>query len=238
MTMSMMQPYLFPRLSYFQLFHASQTFVIFDTPRMMIKGWVRRNRIYEPNNSEGWKYINVPLVSKSQNLRILDARIDNTREWRERIVNQLRIYEGAEFFSETMELFYDCVRVESDFIVDFIENSLHLVCAHIGLSNFEMLRHSSLDVGKERALSPDDWALETATALGKKTYINPEGGRQLFSAHKYKEANINLKFLRTFENDPSSKFQESQGLSILHSLMHLGKARVGNMVSQNYLIVD
>ena len=235
--MAMMQPYFFPRLSYFQLLHACQTFVIFDTPNMIIKGWVRRNRIYEPNNAENWKYINVPLVSKSQNLRILDARIDNTEKWRDRIIRQLSVYESSDFFSETMELFNDCVRVDSEYLVDLIENSLLRISGHLGLSDVNILRHSNLGFNKEQ-VSPDDWALETAIALGGKTYINPEGGRLLFSHRKYKDANINLKFLRTFEDDTISNPAEPQGLSILHSLMRLGQDHVSKMVASHYSIVD
>ena len=40
-----MQPYLFPYLPYFQLIHAVDSFVIFDTAQFIRRGWMNRNRI-------------------------------------------------------------------------------------------------------------------------------------------------------------------------------------------------
>ena len=238
MTFAMMQPYFFPRLSYFQLIHASEEFVLFDSANLIIKGWVRRNRIYEPNRQEKWQYINVPLISKSQNGKILDARIDSEKDWNARVSNQLNAYKSFDYFEETMQLLNDSFSIKSDFLVDLLEHTIRLCSHHLGLNDSKIIRHSSLDVKTGPNAEPDSWALDTALALGHETYINPEGGRDLFSLEKYNDANVKLRFLRSTNDQLSSKDKIVSELSILDSLMRLGQEKVGEMLRNDYLIVD
>ena len=59
MKISVMQPYFFPYLGYFQLIAASDIFVILDDVQFIDKGWINRNRILHPAVEKKWNYINV-----------------------------------------------------------------------------------------------------------------------------------------------------------------------------------
>ena len=50
MKIVIMQPYFMPYIGYFQLLHASDTFVLYDNIQYTKKGWINRNRIIQNNN--------------------------------------------------------------------------------------------------------------------------------------------------------------------------------------------
>ena len=82
-----MQPYFFPYLGYISLIKHTDEFMLFDPVQFIRHGWIERNRILKPG--EGWQYIQVPLQKHSLTTDIKDIKIDNTQNWRVKLLSQL-----------------------------------------------------------------------------------------------------------------------------------------------------
>lgn len=72
MKISIMQPYLFPYIGYFQLINAVDKFVILDDVTFIKKGWINRNRILLNNNAF---LFTLPVEKISQNKLIKDTKM-------------------------------------------------------------------------------------------------------------------------------------------------------------------
>ena len=69
MKLGIMQPYFMPYLGYFQLMHAVDQWVVFDTPQYIRRGWVNHNRVLTRGKDE-WKYIGIPVAKANRNTPI------------------------------------------------------------------------------------------------------------------------------------------------------------------------
>ena len=90
MKIGIMQPYFFPYLGYISLIKHTDEFLLFDPVQFIRHGWIERNRILKPG--AGWQYISVPLKKHEQTALIQDVQIDNSQNWREKILAQLGHY--------------------------------------------------------------------------------------------------------------------------------------------------
>ena len=91
-----------------------------------------------------------------------------------------------------------------------------------------------LDINKVNG--PGDWALNISKALNATTYINPPGGKETFDKTRFKEANIELKFLNINlipYNQRRSIFEPS--LSIIDVMMFNSKEEI-NSYFNNYTL--
>lgn len=235
---AVMQPYFFPRLAYFQLINESDTFVLFDSAQMIVKGWVRRNRIIDYSTEAGWSYINVPVSSLSRSQSIGDVLIDNTKEWRLRIRRQLENYSKAPFYSETTALVSDCLDIGAVKLVDLLDHAIRLTADHLGIET-KFNRYSNLGIEREGNEGPGDWALLAAKHCGASTYINPVSGRLIYDDSKFERSGLNLRFL---EDEPEIYSQNLKNflprLSIIDTLMFNGKDDTSLMLERGFQLVS
>jgi len=85
-TVSIMQPYLWPYLGYFQLLALSDVFIVYDDVNFIKKGWINRNRVL---GAQGPLLFSVPLQSVSQNKTIKDTALHQTYDkWRFKFLNR------------------------------------------------------------------------------------------------------------------------------------------------------
>ena len=85
MKIVIMQPYFMPYIGYFQLLHASDTFVLYDNIQYTKKGWINRNRIIQNNNVITFT---IPIKKDSDYLNIWDRQIADSFK-REKLCNQI-----------------------------------------------------------------------------------------------------------------------------------------------------
>ncbi len=90
MKVAIMQPYFMPYIGYISLIKHSDVFILFDPVQFIRHGWIERNRILKQN--EGWLYIQVPLLKSGRDTLIQDCLIDNSKDWKNKILSQLQIY--------------------------------------------------------------------------------------------------------------------------------------------------
>jgi WbqC-like protein family len=197
MILGVMQPYFFPYLGYFDLIHACDRFLLFDTAQYIRHGWVNRNRILHPTH--GWKYMIVPLQKHSRSTLICDVLIHEDPKWRETLIGQLDHYKKrAPFFRPTMDLVRSVISTDDSSLARMNGRGLEQVCAVLGIP-FCAEYLSEMQLELDPVHGPGDWALRIAQVVGATSYVNPVGGESLFNPADFHQQGIEL-VLRPFNN--------------------------------------
>ena len=97
MKIGIMQPYFFPYLGYFSLIKYVDLYILSNEVTYSHHGWISRNRILKPN--EGWHYINVPLIKNKRPVQIKEVQINNSIDWKRKILAQLYHYKKKLHFT-------------------------------------------------------------------------------------------------------------------------------------------
>jgi hypothetical protein len=215
---AVMQPYFVPYLGYFQLIAAVGTFVIYDNVQYIMRGWINRNRVLHQGRPQ---YISIPLAKASQNRRICDLAISPTGHWQKKILRTVRsAYGRAPHFNDAFPLFEAIVGQSQCDLVGFLEHSLVLLCAALGITT-RLVRASMLPAtdhlrGAERILA-------ICRHLQATDYLNPVGGRDLYASTDFDRDGIRLRFLSSIPPE----YRQHEGpyvpsLSIIDVLMFNG----------------
>lgn len=231
MILSVMQPYFFPYLGYFLLIKHADTFVSFDTPQYIDRGWVNRNRIIHQNRPEA-AYITVPLQKHPFDAAINQVEIDNAQDYRGRILGQVdaSYKKRAPFFRPVRELLLSCLEGETQSLARLNELSLIKTCEYLGLP-FNLQVFSRMDLQIDPVLDSGEWGLNISKAMGASRYINAPGGMALFDQKKFDDAGIDLRFLKIrFTPYEQKKPVFLEGLSILDVMMFNPPEKVLSML--------
>ncbi len=197
MKIGIMQPYFFPYIGYFQLIDAVDKWIVFDVVQYIERGWMNRNRILSPNIEKEWTYIVVPAKNHDRDELISEVRIDDASAWQDTIRGQLSYYKKirAPYYEQTVALFDEITTTRFDTISDLNVQTLKRTCEYLGIVlNCEICSNMSMDFSNVKG--PGDWAFEISTQMGADTYINPIGGVALFDNERFRDAGIQLKFLK------------------------------------------
>lgn len=230
MKLGIMQPYFFPYLGYFQLIHATDRYIFFDTPQYEKRGWMNRNRII--NLKEGATYITVPTVKAHQNTPLNQIQIAYHENWEQKILSQLDIYKKRAPYFETVRALVSSVFAKYDSIAELNIASVVYSCEYLGLAiDYSVFSEMALDVPTDCA--PDEWALNITKAMGYDTYINAPGGEAFFDKGKYSKANIELQFIQPQLAPYVQKIGRFEsGLSIIDVMMYNDPKEIARMMSQ------
>lgn len=234
MIVSIMQPYFFPYIGYFQLMHGCDVFVVFDDAQYIDRGWVNRNRILI-NGAPQW--ITMPVAAAPHGLPIRQREYLRQDRLARRLPQRLSgAYKSAPHFSRTMEMVEEILAYPNSNVADFNTNLLRAVASRIGIDTpivrtSEMATDTSL-VGGERRV------IDICRKLGATRYVNPVNGRNLYSAHEFGKHGIGLGFL-SCQAAPYPQFEDAcvPSLSIIDVLMFNGIPSVQDMLEQ-YAVHD
>jgi hypothetical protein len=213
-----MQPYFFPYFEQFRLIAVCDIWVVFDTPQYTRKSWINRNRIL--NRDKGWSYVTVPVKHTGLGTPINNALIDVGQDWREQVMNKLKVYQHeAPFYPRVRELVGDTLAQVHETIGSLNIAVLRAVCAYLGIGT-PFLVASELEIDLPRACDPGEWALHISKSLGADEYRNPAGGRFLFDEALYSSNGITLSY---HEHNPrtyhTGGFEFVDNLSVLDWMM-------------------
>lgn len=219
MKVSVMQPYLFPYIGYFQLINHADTFVFFDDVSYIKKGYINRNNYIVNGNK---KLVTLPVLKASQNKKI----------------NQLYFVENVGFFLKTIYLnykkskYFDCVypliekalTVPDKGIVNVCMVSTKLILDYLNIDKDIVL---SSEVNYSRDADAPAKVISICQTLNASHYINPIGGRNIYDKSVFDSENIKLSFLKTnFAEYKQNSEVFYPGLSILDVLMSCSKETV------------
>ncbi len=234
MKLAIMQPYFFPYIGYFQLINAADEFIIYDNIEFTKKGWINRNRILV-NGSDA--YITLPLRKDSDYLNVNERFLADT--WkieRKKLLNRINeAYKKSPQFETIYPLIEKCLLFDDDNLFDFIYNSLDVIREYL---NITTKFHISSDIEIDHSLKADKKIIAMCRAVGASTYINPIGGRELYSKNEFKRNAIDLLFLNTKE----IKYKQFENefiphLSIIDVLMFNSKDRIQTYLNNYYILL-
>ena len=225
MKLAIMQPYFFPYLGYFQLIHSTDKFILFDDVQYIRRGWINRNRILKPE--DGVQYITMPIVEHSRDTLIKNIKISNDSEWKFKIIRQLEHYKKkAPFYNQTMQLITACFDNNEKNIALFNASCLRAVCDYIGMDcSIEI--SSNMNFNYSNVNDAGEWALRICDQLKASEYINPCGGKNLFSEEKFSVNGIKLNFI--YPNLPEYNQRRNSfeaGLSIIDMMMNVSPENI------------
>ena len=175
MKLGIMQPYFLPYIGYWQLINAVDKFVLLDDVNYIMRGYINRNSILVNGREHRFT---IPVRQASQNKLIKDTKFAFPDEEKNKFL--LMIHQIVEF--------------EQEDITQYIHNSLTIIMNYLGIET--KIYHSS-QIPKNNDLHGQDRILEICRQLRSDVYINPCGGRKLYSSDEFEKNGIRLYFLDT-----------------------------------------
>jgi len=224
MIVSIMQPYFFPYIGYFQLVTASDVFVFHDDVQYVKGGWINRNRIFKDGKAV---WITYPVMNAPHNLPI------NKRFYVDDPVTRLRLlrrieaaYRSAQQFPKVFPLVREIISFGEPSVALFNSYLIRRIATHLGIPTIFL---SSSELLKNNSLRGVDRVIEICHRLGATRYINPIGGRKLYRHECFFREGIELAFLKpdvlNAELSPPTRLSP---LSIIDSLVREDHQKVND----------
>lgn len=225
MIASIMQPYFFPYLGYFQLIAHSDTFVFFDDAQYTKRGFINRNRILNDRGEAAW--ITLPVAHASQTALIMDRTYVLESKEVKRIMRRVRrSYPGGPEFERFIPEFENIMSYPQSNVAEFNINLIKRVSAFMGLSpNF--VRSSQIE--KTAGLFGQDRVIDICRHVGATCYVNPFGGTALYDSASFRSHGIELGFLKPAIETHPGRFPY---LSIIHTLLTESYATVAEQLGR------
>ncbi len=203
MNLSIMQPYFFPYIGYFQLINASDKFIIYDNIQYTKKGWINRNRILSNNKDI---IITLPIKKASDYLDVRDREVADSFNKKKFLAKIEHSYNKAPFFNETYGLIEDdIISFNNNNLFEYLYNSVKVLTKYLKIDT-EVIISSS--VGIDHTLKSQDKVIALCNKMGATTYINAIGGISLYSNEEFEKNGMDLRFIQSkpfkytqFKND-------------------------------------
>ncbi len=220
LSVGIMQPYFIPYWGYFAHIHQCDFWVVFDQPKYSRKTWVSRN--YIQNTQGKAQLISVPVTfDNPQNKTIQNAIIQKEATQAQWLIKKLNLFSKAPFYKDVIDIINQAYGVfETNKLCNLNTELMVAICKYLKIE-FNYIYSSQLDYDINQVKKSGDWAFEISKALNAKTYINPITGFSLFEISKFKNAGIDLQFIKTngfpFANNGADPIQH---YSILDTLFN------------------
>lgn len=197
-TVAVMQPYFVPYAGYFRLFAAADVVVMLDTVQFPRRGWVHRNRFALANGDDDW--LTLPLAKAPYDARIIDLRF--ATDARERLAKALpRFPSLARAAKEANPILERSLALGAGSVADYLVDLVAHHAALLGLPA-RIVRAGTLDIAPD--LHAQERIIAIASRFGATRYVNPSGGRDLYDAKAFADANMELRFLTPYRESMDS----------------------------------
>lgn len=235
MDVSMMQPYLFPYIGYFQMINCSDYFVISDNVQYIKRGWINRNRILLDGHAH---MITLPVVQHGAFLKINERYFVNDANNQGKVQMLKTIdhaYRKAPNFKDSYELIERVLDFSNNNVAAFLNNSLKEICQYIGIKTPILIKSK---LNPPAGLDHQDSIIHVCNKLNADRYINAIGGTELYSAQRFRENGLSLKFIKTRESLNYKQFKNNfvQNLSIIDIMMFNSPAEIRELLTEYDLI--
>jgi hypothetical protein len=215
MIISIMQPYFFPYIGYFQLIFQSEIFVVHDDVQYIKGGWVNRNRILR-NGEPCW--VTLPVRKGSSRLVINQRYYQLERTDVMRVLRRIEAaYRKAPHFDATFPLIEELLNFGNANVAAFNVNLIERIAARLAIRTRFVLSSAMV---KNDVLAGQERVIDMCRRLGATHYVNPIGGVRLYRPDRFAAAGIELSFLQTVAS-PYPQFGQTPvpDLSIIDILM-------------------
>jgi WbqC-like protein family len=230
--LAIMQPYLFPYIGYFQLINAVDKFVAYDDVAFIKQGWINRNNILVNGNPF---LFTVPVKNISSYSLILDTAVTYEIEWKTKIFKTIKqSYQKAPYYSAVFSIIESVFNIEEQYISKMAMNSIRQVALYLGLHTD--LKDSSVSYANSK-LNGQARVLDICQQEMATQYINPIGGKELYSKDGFKIKGVELAFIKS----KSIQYKQIKNnfmpnLSIIDVLMFNSPSEVRELLQQYELL--
>ena len=229
MKLAIMQPYFIPYIGYFQLIKAADTFLIYDDVQFIKGGWINRN--YMLLNGSKFMF-NLILKGASANKLINEISVQpNQNKLLKTIYHS---YNKAPYFESAFPVIENILNYEDKNLAKFIGNSIITICNYSEIDT-KIIYSSALE--KNNELKAQEKIIHICKLLDADTYINAIGGKELYDKETFKQAYIDLKFIKN-NSTPYTQFKNEfiPWLSILDVMMFNSVEEINKMLDDYELI--
>ena len=183
-----MQPYFAPYLGYFQLVQAVHCFVFYDDVNFIKGGWINRNFIIINGQTSRFT---VPLNAASPNRKINEIEV----LWNNRATGKWikTMNQALAKKPKATEIFNEILEMKPRTIADLAIASIELCCSAL-VSPPKFRRSSELNRSHSGDKTTD--LIEICRIMEAAEYINPIGGRDLYSVDDFASHGVQLHFLQ------------------------------------------
>jgi hypothetical protein len=199
MRVAIMQPYFFPYASYFRLFAAADTFILYDCVQFPRRGWVHRNRLPDAKGELSW--LTLPVEHAHYHARIGEMKL--AVDVRERLGDQTRrfpLLRTAPTAETERHLEWHGLAGGRP-LVDYLEDTLRATAQALGVSR-PIVRSSKFNIPV--GVAAQDRILALCAAAGATVYINSPGGTALYDAIAFADHGVTLDFLEPWTGSYAS----------------------------------
>lgn len=217
-----MQPYFFPYMGYWQLINAVDKFIILDDVNYIKKGWINRNRI----NMDDREYMfTLPIKNVSQNKKINEVEIYRDQRVINKILRSFECcYSRSEYFDDNFEFIKKLITYEDNNLSKYLEYHIREMCKYLEIDT-EIIVLSQ--VYNNKLLKGQDRIIDICCTFNADEYINPIGGKKLYSKKEFEHNGIKLNFL-------DSKSENMY--SIIDCMVSFGRCKLRTMLSEYELL--
>jgi hypothetical protein len=235
MKIGIMQPYFLPYIGYFQLVKAVDRFVFYDDVNYIKQGWVNRNNILIQGNPS---LFTVPLEKSSSNLNINEISIHERLglDWKKKFLKSLDLnYKKATYFHVVYPIIEKILDNENLSKISILaQESIIQISRYLNL-NTEFV--TSSEAFENQELHGVARVLDICKLSNSQTYINPIGGRNLYSKDVFLNEDISLVFIKSKDVEyVQFGKQFVPWLSIIDVLMFNSIEEVNNLLNKYELI--
>jgi hypothetical protein len=229
MKLGIMQPYFFPYVSYFQLIHAVDCFLIYDDVNYIKQGWINRNRILLNNNAH---VFTLNLIGASSFKRINQIITGNNKGKLLKTVEQA--YAKAPYYENVMPVIGEILQCEETNLARYLASGIIMVCQFLGINTKILL---SSEIEKQQGVKGQEKIIHICQLFKADTYINAIGGTELYSKERFSDEGIDLFFIRSKDiRYKQFKHEFIPWLSIIDVMMFNSKASIIAMLGDIELI--
>ena len=232
MIVTIMQPYFFPYIGYFQLLECSDIFVVYDDVQYIKGGWINRNNILLNNKPY---LLTFPVQQDSIKLFINQRNYVNNQSERNAILYKIKMaYQAAPYFECVYPVLLEIMSFNSNNVSEFNTNSIEILIDFLKIK-CKIIVSSELE--KDRSLKSTDRVIEINSILGSSHYVNLLGGIDLYQEKNFVERGIELSFIKLL-NIQYHQFSQTYytSLSIIDTLMFCTVDEVKDLLKKYRLI--
>lgn len=220
MKIAIMQPYLFPYLGYFQLISAVDIFVSYDDVQYRKGGFINRNKFLLKGKEHVFTF---PVANASTFLNINQREFHLGFEvYREKFLKMIEMeYKRAPYYEQTRKMLEEILYSPETLVSKFNMNSIRQISKYLGIGT-KIIDSSSIPI--DPGLHGEARVILINKLLQSTNYINPIGGKELYSKESFQKEGIDLFFLK-MEPITYKQFENEfvPNLSIIDVMMFNGK---------------
>ncbi|MFW9856152.1 MAG: WbqC family protein [Candidatus Thorarchaeota archaeon] len=218
------QPNYFPWLGYFNKIFCSDVFVFHDNVKFTKRGFTKRTLIRAPISTEK-KYLTVPLEKHSDFSLIKDLKVDNTKNWQSKHLNQIRgTYHKSPYFKEYFSEISDLIQgfCDVELLIDVNVNSIRELMEMLSIKVPTPISSKLPVKGKK-----SEYNINLVKLFQGTIYLSGTGARKYQAEAEFANAGIELIYQEVFDFIEKNPYYQAQGkfingLSVLDALFNIG----------------